>query len=273
MKFGRYYEVSITVGSQTIVFKPPMNISFALDKSCAGGLNRLTMDIYNPSDKHRLALVKDAEQIKPMTVEFKAGYADDFGTLFVGSVFRAQAKRVGPNLITRIESLDGWYDLANADVSVTVDNPDAAIDAILGGLTTVTRGKITSRPSLSSPKVLVGSALKVLRDCIGPDEKVFIDNGQLFIVQNDETLSSFVPLVSAKTGLMNTPIRQQKKISFETMLNPAIRMQCMFEMESVVMPHLNGQYMCQSLHYTGEYDGRDWKQSVVGLASPEYKEL
>ena len=33
MKFGRYYEVSITVGSQTIVFKPPMNISFALDKS------------------------------------------------------------------------------------------------------------------------------------------------------------------------------------------------------------------------------------------------
>ena len=268
--FGRYYEVEIEVDGQVIKILPPLNISFALDKSTAGGLNRLTLDIYNLNDDHRLSIVKDPEQIKPMPIKFKLGYEDDYGTQFVGSVFRAYATRRGPNLVTRIESLDGWDDLQSTDISATVDGSEQAINTVIGSLQSITKGKVTVNRKLSSPKVMVGNALKLLRDTIGPDDRIFIDNGQLYVMNKNEVLSSFIPLVSAGTGLLNSPTRQQKKISFETMINPALRMQCMFKLESTVQPHLNGQYLNIQMHYTGEYMGQDWKQSVVSLANPEY---
>ena len=93
----------------------------------------------------------------------------------------------------------------------------------------------------------------------------------IHIIKEKEVTSSYIPLVSAATGLLNSPDLAEKEVFFETQMNPLIKIGCLIQLESLYEKRLNGIYKVNTIHYTGDYAGSDWKQEVFCVACNDYK--
>jgi len=224
-RFLRDFELVIQPpGGSTVVVKPPARVVFSCDKSITGGLNRLNLQIYNRNETNRLAIVKDAEERKRIPIVLRVGYEGNVETIFQGTIHTCSNDRRGADFVSDIEALDGGEDYLTGYTSKTVTNKQQAVDAIIESLPNTEPGKLTALKEITRPKVLVGNPLRLLPSLLQPGETFYIDNEQLFIVKDDEVVQTYVPLVEARTGLLKTPQRQAQKITFETLMNPALKL-------------------------------------------------
>src|SRR5690606_4987342 len=129
--------------------------------------------------------------------------------IFKGTVFKAKSRREGAEIVTEIEGLDGGFDFLNSYVNRTVRGKDSAISGVLSDLPNTQRGKITSQSALIRPRVMVGSAMKVLDSLIDEGATWYVNDERLYVLKQDDVISSYIPLVSSDTGLVNTPEREQ----------------------------------------------------------------
>jgi len=273
-RFNRNYSLTVEVtGNQTITVAPPLRVAFDAVKSISGGLNKLTIRIYNLKQSNRLALVKDAEQRKRIPLAFSVGYQDQLQLLFKGTVHRGQNYRDGADIITELECLDGGFDWLNSFTSKTVRGKTKAVDAILADMPNTTRGKLTEQTPLLRPKVLVGASGKLIDDMLADDETWYIDDERLYIIKQGEVPSGYIPVVSAETGLRDTPVREQSKVTFNTLMNPTIKIGGLCQLISAQAPHLNGIYKVDTIGYSGDYEGSDWTQTVTALVISGYSVL
>lgn len=264
MRFERDYLLSVVVGKQIVDIAPPMRITFDAFKSIYGGLNKLTAQIYNMKESNRLILVKDAEQQKRIPFALQVGYKGLLTHIFKGTVFKGATKRSGADFITTLESLDGGFDFLNSFTSKTVSGKPAAIDAILKDMPNTKKGKITKQNLTSRPVVLVGNSGKLIQQQLGPNETYYIDDETLYIINKDEVRKTFVPIVSPETGLLNTPERENMRVTFATLMYPEIKIGGKCELKSTTAPHLNGFYRIESIKYSGDYFGTNWMQENTG---------
>ena len=273
-RFRRAYELTVQVADgQAVEVRLPLRVSYSGRKSISGGLNKLTLRVYNLKQSNRLALVKDAEQRKRIPLSFRIGYEGTLQLLFSGTVHRGQNFREGPDMITELECLDGGFDYLNSFTAQTVKGKTRSVEAILGDMPNTLRGKITEQPELVRPKVLVGASAKLIDDIALSDESWYIDDGKLYILKGDEVVSSFIPVVNASTGLLNTPTREQSKITFDTLMNPALKIGGLCQLVSTSAPHLDGVYRIETMGYDGDTHGAKWTQSITGLLAADYKVL
>lgn len=268
-RFDRNFELTVL----DVVITPPMRVAFSANKSVSGGLNRLTVRLYNLNQTHRLALAKDAEQVKRIPLLFSVGYQDTLRLLFKGTVHTGKNMREGPDMITEMECLDGGFDYLNSFTSKTVRGKTRAVDALLDDMPNTARGKVTNQRPLIRPKVLVGSTGKLISELVNEDETWYIDDEKLYIVKDNEVVSSFIPVVNAATGLLNTPTRENQKVTFDTLLNPSLKIGGLCKLESTSAPYMNGVYKIDSMGYEGDNYGASWSQSVTGLLAGGYSVL
>ena len=272
MRFNRDYELVIGEGTQAVIIKPPLNIVFDVYKSVTGGLNKANITISNLKESNRLRIVKDTEEQKRIVVVLKVGYQDSLQTIFQGTVETGKNKREGVNFLSELECLDGGFDFKYSFTSKTVKGKDFAINELLKDLPNTQKGKITNLEILTRPKVLLGNTYKILEDMIENETAdLYIDNEQLNIIKKDEVTSGNTPLVNALSGLINTPTRENKEVTFDTMMNPTIKIGQRVALESITAPHLNGVYKVDTINYKGEYDGDSWNQTVTGKALSDFK--
>jgi len=261
----RDYILTIQARGGEIIVRPPIRINFQVDKSDEGQLNKVQMTIYNLSERNRLALVKDSEEQKTIPVNLSVGYDGRFETIYKGTILTGSNERRGPDIITTISGLDGGADGLFSFTNRTVEGGERAVDACLADMPNTTIGKINTRPVLSRPKVLVGNSLKLIEETIGEDETWYIDNEQLFIIKDNEVVSNFIPVVSAATGLVSTPAREFSKVTFETKINPAIKLGGRVNLVSTTAPYLNGIYKVRTMSYAGDNFGDAWNQVCTGM--------
>lgn len=271
-RFERNYELVFGTGATAVTVRPPFRIAFDGNKSFGSLANRLNVDIYNLTPANRQALVRDevtnADVVIP--IQLSVGYQDRLETIFKGTVHRGFTGRNGVDFISRLECLDGGADILNSFVSTTVIGAQQLVDAILADMPNLTAGQISRRGDLIRPRVLVGNAAKLLEDVANGDE-LFIDQEQVYIIKSDEAVTLNAVEVSPNTGLLNTPERDQGIITFETMLNPAIRLGGVVSLESTTAPHLNGIYRVDTITYKGDYEGTEWLQLVRGVQSANFR--
>ena len=204
-RFIRDYSFTFTVGGKTYEVLPPLRISFSGKKSIFGQLNTLDIRVFNLDPEKRAAMVKDIEVAKYIPIELQIGYDGRLETIFKGTVFSSSTKREGSYFVTEIQSMDGYYGVSSAFTSTVVTTKNQAIDQIVKDIPYVEKGKITAQNELVRPKVLVGNSYDILDSIVSPGHYRFIDDGVLSIIGKDEVVSGFIPVVSAETGLMNTP--------------------------------------------------------------------
>ena len=269
-RFIRDYELTIGIGNQAVIIKPPFRIAFSADKSDDATLNKLTLKIYNLNEAKRLRLVRDEDGTDYFPLELKVGYQGRLETIFRGSISTSSNTRQGAEFITAAECLDGGNDFLRGFVSATVTTKAAAFDAILGTMPNTARGKIGTATEIIRPKVLVGNSIAVTQEMLDPGQKWFIDDERLNILKADEVVSSFAPVISADTGLLNTPEADKKVVTLNTMLNPSVKVGGLFRLISVTAPHLNGIYKASTITYSGDVDGKDWIQQVTGTIAENY---
>ena len=272
-KFIRNYRLYITSNGKETIIQPPIRIDFDAVKSISGQLNKMSIMIHNLSVDTRLRIVKDAEDSTNIPLRLDIGYKDTMTTVFSGSVWKGSNMRQGADIVTKIECLDGGFDLYNSFTNQVVKGSEECWDVIFGGMTNVTKGKITGFNSLTRPKVLFGNNIKLVENITLPTQTWFIDNEKLYIMAFNEIIGSgssrYIPLISAKTGLISTPERLQKKVSFRMFIDPTIRLAHWVQLESTTAPHLNGTYRIEDLNYTGSNYSDSWEMTCVGFLIPD----
>lgn len=263
MLFNRDYELTIQYDDTTVTIKPPMRITFDAFKSHDGGLNKCTLNIYNLREDTRIKLVKNPEDNDNRVIYFilKVGYDGQMKDAFKGQVLRGEYSKDDIDFISKLESLDGGFDIMNKVISKTVSGKQNAIKQALEG-TETEMGVITQQSELTRPKVIVGNVIKKLDDLLEADQTWFIDNGKLNILKANEVIEGFTPLVNSDTGLITTPRKEQNIIEFETLMNPSIRLGGLVQLQSVVYPGFNGRHKVFEINYKGDYDGDDWSMTV-----------
>lgn len=271
-RFNRDYELTVQVSSgDAVVVKPPMRVSFNANKSAVGGLNKLTVNIYNLTPTHRLALAKDAEDPKRIAISFRVGYKDSMQLLFKGTIHRGTNTREGPDFVTELQCLDGGHDFLTGFTSATVKGKARAVDAVLGDLPNTGKGKLATLGDATRPIVLVGPPARLLDRLVGEGETWYVDEEKLYILGDKQVVSNFIPVVNAATGLLNTPTREAFKVTFDTLLNPTLRIGGLCKLESVSAPQMDGVYKIDAIGYNGDNYGKVWSQSVTCLVVQDYE--
>lgn len=270
MRFERNYQLTIVAeGGRAVVIEPPINIVFSVEKNTDSDLNKATIEVYNLRESNRLSLVRDSDDSFRLPVVLKVGYGDTLQTIFQGSVHRGTNKREGADFISRLECLDGGDDYLNSFTSRSVRGRDTILDVVLQDMANTGRGTITPRTAIKRPRILFGNSAEILRETLDPDEEMFIDNEQMNIVRKKQAKAGYVPVASASTGLTNTPEREEKRVTFDTILNPSIVLAGQVSIDSETAPHLNDVYKVVALSHQGEYDGAVWTQTVTGEVIPD----
>lgn len=264
-RFGRDYELVIGIGEEAIIIRPPIRIVFSADKSLRGAINTLKLEIYNLREDRRLKIVKDAEQVKYIPLQLKVGYQGNLELIFRGSVYTAKNAPQLPEILTVIECKDGGHDFINAFTSKTIAGGSDYIPTLIEDMPNTSPGKIAPGEPLVRPKVLVGNTMDLVRSGLKPGEVAFIDNEELNVIRTDsQIIDNVVPTVSAATGLLNTPDREKQKVTFQTMMNPEVKLGRMAKLISKFAPHLNGLYRTETINYYGDTDGDAWGQTCTG---------
>ena len=165
--------------------------------------------------------------------------------------------------MTSIESLDGGFDFINALVSKTIKPGANPVVEIVKDMPNTELGKITEPKKLTRSKVLIGNASDLIQDQINPDETWYIENGNLNLLKNGQVINNKITAVNASTGMISTPTRASKLVTFETLMNPSIGIGERIKLESVTAPHLDGIYKVQTIITVGDNYGESWNQTIT----------
>ena len=197
------------------------------------------------------------------------GYQERVETIFRGSVEEAGSAREGAEFVTTLTCMDGGHDFLNSFVSTSVTSKVAAIDAALGTMPNTSKGKIGAQKDITRPKILVGNSMAVVADMLDAGQRWFIDDERLNILGGNEVVSGYIPVVSAETGLVVVE-SEKESISATTFMNPSVKVGGLFQLISVVSPHLDGIYKVSQITYSGDSDGADWTQKITATIAENY---
>ncbi|EIR3036467.1 hypothetical protein LWV01_002731 [Salmonella enterica] len=308
--FYRDYRLTVGIGNQAVVIEPPITVSFkALETVDNKSLGKLSVSINGLKPSTRLQLLKSEDEDKYIPVRLEVGYDGKLRQVFQGSVKSGAVKREGAIHIVSLECEDGGHDYINAFTSRTVRGKDQVVDSVLQDMPNTKKGSVTKQQALIRPKVLVGSSSKIISDMLAPDESFFIKDERVHILKAHEVTSGNIPVVNARSGLLNTP--QATKISaqddggkkakmptndpdtdpagkkdtdsstlaksskgqivFDTKLNPMLVIGGLCSLESVTNPALNGVYKIYQIETSGQNNGSVWYQKVLCQPAGSYK--
>lgn len=271
-RFDRNYELVIGLGNEAVIIRPPIRVVFSADKSISSTLNTMKAEIFNLRESRRLKIVKDAEEVKYIPVQLKVGYGDKLQLIFRGSVHVAKNSPELPEIITAIDCKDGGFDFINSYTSKTINGGDDYIPQLVSDMPNTREGKIAKGDSLIRPKVLVGPTMDLIRSGLKKDEYAYIDDEALHVIRDkQQVVDNVVPVVNSRTGLKNTPEREKLKVTFQTMMNPDIKIGRRFKLESKFAPHLDGIYRAEAINYSGDLDGEGWTMTVTGSLLANYQ--
>lgn len=260
-KFGRNYRLTIDPndGRPPIVITMPFTVRFSIERNTLSDLNSFNFDIYNLSADNRKRLFQDRFDLDTArTLVFEAGYSNLF-RIAQGRIYQMSSARDGgsPDIITRIEAKDGSFYINNSQVFQTVNVPTVGgiIQFLCGQLlqdsaSLLSIGAIGTWPQvLSRPAVLNGLTWNILREYSA--NKVYIDNGKIYALQDFEATNAQIQLISDATGLLDTPRRDQGFLSVTSLLEPGVDMSALVNLQSTINPIYNGTYKVIGIKHQG----------------------
>lgn len=267
-KFARIFKLNVQgntqEGSARREFALPLTCKFNIEKKAFATSNTADFSLYGLSQSNREDIYYDLyfkKQLVP--IEFFGGYASQppLPKLFVGNVVQAFTVREGPELVTRINALDGGF-----GISEGVIPPNGGVEKgwlysptmrkLMGYLPGIKPGQIIlSEEPKPATRALApnGSTWNVLRANLPNKETdLFVDNSVVNIISQRLPLPSFqIKKISANTGLLNVPIRSGFETICQMLFTPDLVIGQQIELESTIAPWVNGPYKVTGLHHTG----------------------
>ena len=76
------YELTVGLGNQAVIIRPPFSIIFGVDKSDGLGVNKAEIKIKGLKESTRLRMIKDQEQQKYFPVSLSVGWGEKLSVIF-----------------------------------------------------------------------------------------------------------------------------------------------------------------------------------------------
>lgn len=254
-KFGRIYRLTVTPndGGAPIVIELPFTVNFWVERNTMANLNRASIDIYNLSEAHRSQIFQDRFALSPNRyVTIEVGYGQLY-RVYYGRIFEASSSREGTNIITRIESQDGQFDIAASIINQTLPagtTQKQLLTTLAGQFPNVKLANIGNFPTVfNRPIALNGNVWELIQLYSG--NNAYIDNGQLYILNKNEVPVGQILTLDDPSGLLQTPRREGTFVNITTLMEPSINIGNLVNLVSTVNPIYNTQYQVIGIRHQG----------------------
>lgn len=252
-----------------------LRIEFKIHKHLKVEFNSKHLAIYNLSKDSQKKIVGN------ISIRVEAGYADNFGTVFVGHARVIDHYREGADWVTSIQAGDGWQ--AYNKVAYSSWGKGTSLESVAtflaekagvgaGNLREILQG--ASREKLEQfahGHVSNGGALRQLDQLIRSCDLTWsIQDEQIQVVRKNVPVSSMVPLISPATGLVDSPKHIAWKpnwptfVAFKSLLNANLRCGHAAILKS---ENINGKFQLWKIKHVGDTMGNDWYTECEGLLS------
>lgn len=275
-KFGRNYNLSIEKqNGSTLTVRPPFTVEFDITRNVLTSANVSSIRVYNLNENNRSQVRKNINDYGDLRlIRLEAGYGNNLPIVFEGNITQAWSVREGVNFITQLESFDGGFAFANAVTNTSFPSStdqQSVIESLVANLASsgVKLGAIGSFPgSLSRGAAYSGSTTSLLRELTGG--RFYIDNGKAYALADNECIAGPVTLIDAKSGLLNTPVREQTIINFDMLFEPKLIIGQQVTLRSGTDSNFNGVYKVISLKHRGMISEAVCGDAItsVGLLQP-----
>lgn len=261
-KFGRIYVLktelsdgeNITISSS----EQGLTVEFDVVRQNIPSSQTATFRIYNLSEALRNRLYKDRFNTTEFrAIQFFAGY-ESFKPpmLFNGTILTAYSERESgsTNIITIIEAYDGAYAMQNSFSSLSFAGGQTfadALNALSKDLVGVAGAPIIGNfpGQFKRGSVYSGNTWNYIMQL--SNGLAAIDNGQVKILQLNETLQAEIPLITAESGLLGSPKRSNTLLEFEMLFEPRITLLQILQLQSRVNSLFNGAYKVMGFAHSG----------------------
>lgn len=241
----------------------PLTIQFDIERSISSSLNQAQLRVYNLGLKTYSQIVQDRFNIQDFgngqlyrRIVFQAGYSE-LSTVFKGNLIQAYTFREGVNMITYMQIQDGGYGAYNGYTNVAFDRGipfKEMVQTLFRDMPKVTEGKIGAIDGEAKRgTVFNGNTYTLLKNNF--NQQIFIDLEKINLINPNEVFAGQVPLISAETGLLGTPRRENTYIVVNMIFEPRIILGQIVEMKSVTDPRFNGQYKVYGIRHNGIISG------------------
>lgn len=253
-KFQRSYRIVIDPkdGGEPIIVGMPITCQFWIKRNQMSSLNYMSLDIYNLSKDSRDRIFQDRFTTLDRTVTFEGGY-DVLSMVFSGVIFEAGSYREGTNIITRIEARSGEFDVITTQTYQAIEKGKTVgdvLDFLAAQFPTLEKGVIGDFPDkLLRPVTLSGNTYDLFKEY--SNGSVFIDNNRIYALADNEVIEGELAVISDKTGILETPRRDEGFLSVTTLFEPRLQVGQSVQLESSIMPVYNGQYKCIGIMHQG----------------------
>jgi hypothetical protein len=287
-QFGRECNVTVDSGGHGVAIEH-LRIAFDITKTSGRFPNPGTVKIYNLSPDNERKIKGEFDD-----VIVNAGYHGATRVIFRGNIKKLSLYPEGTNRVTEIECGDGDKDLRESVINVTLAASTTnaqLLDHVMGTFTTTTKGHVVLKDrKRARGKVISAMGPDVLDDLAADsDANWSIQDAKLVMVPVDGVLPGEAILINADTGMLGTPVIDDKGIVVECQLNPQIAVHGLVKIDNngirikalktaqkkpgaahpsktktKVTERLDpdGVYAVYKVQHKGDTHGSEWKTSV-----------
>lgn len=278
-KWLRKFWMQVQGATRLWTITSPLTLELDIERGVYQSVARFTFKVYNLGVQARSDLYLDQNNwlASPRSIIVNAGYASwqsaygpqtpqAFPTIARGQLFQAYSTRVGPSWVTVLTGWDGGYDQANASINapfskgVTFNQRVFQIAKAMPNLRSVYISPLITA-NVSRGATYSGKPWDILCELAAyAQADVFIDLGALYMVPKGQSvpgLTAGLNMINTRLGLLNTPIKQQFRVSFDMIFEPRLLIGQNINLQSEE-PENDGSYVLQGLAHRGTIsDGVD----------------
>lgn len=252
------WRLTVTDGKNTQIVFYPLTIEFNIVRNTFASANTATFSIYNlaPSTRSNPLFFQDRFNTSTNKfVTFEAGYDGNLAVCFKGRIQESYSKRHGTEVITTMQCLD--LGIPTDYVNVTYQagtTKKEAYDNIIQNFTHLEKGATgTLEGQYLTPVTFEGKPLDILNEIT--EGNTFVDNNKINTLQPNECLDVGIPVLSAETGLLNTPERRESEIIAEGIFNPNVMVGQLVEVKSKTASEFCGTFQLTGFTHSGVISG------------------
>lgn len=271
-KFNRSYELDVEAIDGTIVpIRAPLTIEFDIDRNILSSANNATISVKNLAAATRNNLYKDkiARNVY-RSIQLRAGYDGHNPIIFKGNITACYSIREGTEFTTTFECLDAGFAFATGQVSKNISVPTGAnpklnktIDELIAALPKIAPGAIGDfSQDVKRGNSFSGSPAEIIQQLTG--NSMFVDNEIAHVLKANECIEGGLPTISADTGLLNAPQREESSLVLKMLFEPRLLIGQKLTLESADNTLFNGEYKVVAVHHSGVIS-----EAVAGPAQTE----
>lgn len=259
--FDRRITVEIGEKGKPGILVDGLRVRFKVEQTSDSQANKARIEIYNLSKTNRQAAEKPGNYLV-----LKAGYGQSISRVFEGDIpiGGVLTHKQGPDFITTFDAGDGQKAITEKNISLSfapgtnikdvfktlassfglADGPQVGIkdETFLNGLSLA--GKVSNAMDILTAKQGL---------------RWSVQDGVLQIHPVGKSTGKSAILLSANTGLIESPKRGDKKIEIKSLLQPSIRPGALIAIDTAF---LKGEFVCDKVIHEGDNYDRNFFSNI-----------